>query len=87
MRPPFDPHAICALTPRGGLQAAEFEDKGLGCLRADGRDVIYTDASSGAELLRASFASGREAKMQLAFYRSTYAEVEARRAAFRNVAG
>ncbi len=75
----LDPDIIANLTPRGGLQAAEFEDQKLGHLSVDRRDVVYTDARSSVRLLRMTFASSKEAKMQVAFYRSTYEEVKARR--------
>ncbi|WP_336487041.1 hypothetical protein [Methylobacterium nigriterrae] len=81
----LDPDRIAALTPRGGLQAAEFEDRRLGYLSVDGATVSYTDASLGAVLLSTEFASGREAALQMTFYRSTYQDVKARRAAFRAV--
>jgi len=79
VKPRLDRASIIKLTPRGGLQAAEFEDKKLGHLSVDGCDVVYMDALSGVDLLRMTFASGKEAEMQLAFYRSTYGEVKARR--------
>src|SRR3954467_8804769 len=56
------------LRPRDCLQALQFEEKGLGRL-SEGRDVVCTDALSGAGLLRVRFTSSREAKLQLTFYR------------------
>ncbi|GJE42728.1 hypothetical protein AEGHOMDF_1901 [Methylobacterium soli] len=70
---------ISKLTPRGGLQAAEFEDRQAGYLYVDDSKVCYTDAVLGTVLLSNEFASGREASLQLDFYRSTYRDVKARR--------
>ncbi|MER2267281.1 hypothetical protein [Methylobacterium oxalidis] len=81
----LDPERIAELTPRGGLQAAEFEDRKLGRLSAVSSSVIYTDAASGAVLLSNRFASRAEAVSQLNFYRSTFQDVKARRRAFRVV--
>jgi len=81
----LDPEFVANLTPRGGLQAAEFEDKRLGFLSVEGSRVLYTDASLGIALLSTEFASNREAALQLRFYRSTYRDVKARRAAFKVV--
>jgi hypothetical protein len=78
----LDPEFISKLTPRGGLQAAEFEDRQSGYLSVDGSKVCYTDALLGAVLLSTEFASSREASLQLDFYRSTFREVKARRSAF-----
>lgn len=68
-------------TPRGALQAAEFEDRKLGNLIADGRTVAYVDVITGATLLSWSYQSVREAKSQLDFFRSIYTDVTRRRAA------
>ena len=81
----FDPDFISKLTPRGGLQAAEFEDRQFGYLSVDGSKVCYTDALLGVVLLSTEFASGREASLQMDFYWSTFREVKARRSAFQAV--
>ena len=78
----LDPNFISKLTPRGGLQAAEFEDRQSGYLSVNGSKVCYTDGFLGAILLSTEFASSREAALQLDFYRSTYQDVKARRSAF-----
>ena len=78
----LDAEFIAKLTPRGGLQAAEFEDKQLGYFSVEGSRVLYIDAELGVILLSTELASSREAALQLSFYRSTFQNVEARRAAF-----
>ena len=47
----LDSDFISKLTPRGGLQAAEFEDRQSGHLSVDGSKVCYTDALLGVVLL------------------------------------
>lgn len=81
----IDAARLIAYTPRSFLKAAEFEDRDFGTLKVDGRDILYTDHHTGAVLLRTTWASIREAKLQLQFYRDTYKDVKDRRAAFRLV--
>lgn len=69
-------------TPRGALQAAEFEHKKLGRFVAEGRCISYIDAITGATLLSYTYESAREAKAQLAFFRASHADVLRRRATF-----
>lgn len=72
-------------TPRGGLQAAEFEATGLGALGVDCRDMVYVDATTRIVLLRVAWTNNREARLQVKFYRQAYRDVVARRAALRLV--
>ena len=72
-------------TPRGGLQAAEYEDRKLGRLHVAGSRVIYKDAETGEILMDRQFANDREAGLQLSFYRATYDDVKTRRSSFRIV--
>lgn len=76
---------LAGRTPRGGLQAAEFEGAGLGSLGIDCRDMVYVDAETRIVLLRVSWANNREARLQVRFYRQAYKDVVARRAAMRLV--
>jgi hypothetical protein len=68
-------------TPRGALQAAEFEARKFGSLVAKGKSVTYIDALTGVTLLSFTYCSGKEAKAQLGFFRAAYNDVEHRRAA------
>ena len=68
-------------TPRGALQAAEFEARKLGSLVAKGKSVTYIDALTGVTLLSFTYCNGKEAKAQLGFFRAAYNDVEHRRAA------
>ncbi len=72
-------------TPRGGLQAAEFEARGLGALGVDCRDMVYIDATTRIVLLRVAWTNNREARLQVRFYRQAHKDVLARRAALRLV--
>lgn len=68
-------------TPRGALQAAEFEERKFGNLIANGKTVAYVDIITGATLLSWSYQSAQEAKSQLSFFRSIYTDAIRRRAA------
>lgn len=72
-------------TPRGALQAAEYETRKLGSLVAMGKSVAYIDALTGATLLSFSYRTGKEAKAQLGFFRAAYNDVKHRRAALQVV--
>jgi hypothetical protein len=76
---------VMARVPRSGLQAAEFEAKGLGALHIDCRDIVYTDALTRSALLRITWSSNREARAQMRVYRQAHAQVMARRASLRVV--
>jgi hypothetical protein len=66
--------------PRGGLQAAEYEELGYGLLTAVGRSVLYIDEATRSVPLRFSYASPAEASLQLQFFRETYQDAKRRRA-------
>ncbi|MGY2051437.1 hypothetical protein [Methylobacterium sp. JK268] len=67
--------------PRGGLQAAEFEDKRYGLLRVDGRSVIYVAHEGEAAGLRFTYPSEHDARAQLSFFRAAYQDLKRHRAA------
>lgn len=72
-------------TPNGWLQAFEFAEKGKGTVEADGRNILYTDGETNIVTMESRFASVREARSQLMFYRDRYHELKERRAAIRLV--
>lgn len=82
----LDPRLVVKQTPRGGLQAAEYEGAGKGELRVDGKSVVYHDYLTEGDLLTLTYASRREAGLQLKFFRQTYDEVRRRRSGLRLVA-
>ncbi|MFE1602634.1 hypothetical protein [Methylobacterium sp. ID0610] len=57
------------MTPRGGLQAAEYEDIGYGYLEIIENSVRYIDKETGKCLISFSYASQRDAALQLRFFR------------------
>ena len=60
----LDPRLVVKQTPRGGLQAAEYEGAGKGELRVDGKSVVYHDYLTEGDLLTLTYASRREAGLQ-----------------------
>jgi len=78
---------VARITPRGFLQAVEYEEEGRGSLRAMDKSVVYVDKLTGARLLTLSYATHREAEMQVDFLRLAYADMRSRRAALRVIEG
>jgi hypothetical protein len=81
MAPELTRDAARREVPRGGLQAAEFEDKRYGILTVDGRSVIYIAHADGAAGPRFTYPSERDARAQLSFFRAAYQDLKHRRTA------
>jgi hypothetical protein len=70
---------VSGTTPKGGLQASEYEARGLGRLETEGSFLVYRDEGSGNVLLSMRYANAREAERQMAFFREAYQDVVRRR--------
>lgn len=69
MSPNPSPHANNHMMPRGGLQAAEYEELGYGFLEIVGNSVCYVDGRTGKRLINFAYPTRRDATLQLSFFR------------------
>lgn len=69
MSPRPSPHTNKHMTPRGGLQAAEYEELGYGYLEIVENSVCYVDGRTGKRLIDFRYPTRRDAALQLSFFR------------------
>ncbi|WP_244424751.1 hypothetical protein [Methylobacterium nodulans] len=79
MKPHLNPDTVQCMTPRGGLQAAEYEDRGYGYLNILRNSVCYIDSATGDCLTSFSYPSHRDAELQLSFFRQACQDAKRRR--------